>query len=317
MAQIIPSDNYFRPVSRAFFYSEAALSRNSSGTYSVPITLIPGTTARASDVNEIAKDAGDALTDSLSRSGQGGMLAPFRSVDGSASQPGMSFTNDPDTGFRRSADGSVSFVSNGVDVVSFGPGGVLVGGQPLYPAGDIKIWASNTLPSGWLWCDGSAVSRETFPALFTMLGTAFGAGNGTTTFNLPDFRGRVPAGRDNMGVGDAGRLTFFGAVARTLAGVLGSAAHVLSLGQMPSHNHPGSQTDTQGNHSHALNLPASGLLGAGLGFVQGVQQFTRDVYTNVAGAHAHNVTVATAGSNEAHTNAQPTIIVNYIIRSGV
>lgn len=65
------------------------------------------------------------------------------------------------------------------------------------PAGSILPWAGATAPVNWLLCDGSAVSRTTYASLFSVVGTTYGAGNGTSTFNLPDLRGRVPVGRDS------------------------------------------------------------------------------------------------------------------------
>lgn len=64
------------------------------------------------------------------------------------------------------------------------------------PAGSIIQWGSNTAPANWLICDGSAVSRALWPSLFAVIGTTYGAGDGSTTFNLPDLRGRVAVGRD-------------------------------------------------------------------------------------------------------------------------
>lgn len=71
----------------------------------------------------------------------------------------------------------------------------------VYP-GAVGFYAQSSAPSGWLACDGSAVSRTTYAALFAALGTAYGAGNGTTTFNLPDARGRVLRSFDPSGVVD-------------------------------------------------------------------------------------------------------------------
>lgn len=75
------------------------------------------------------------------------------------------------------------------------------------PAGAMFPFAGTAAPTGYLLCDGSAVSRSTYAALFTAIGTVWGAGDGTTTFNLPDMRGRVAAGRDDMGGTNAQRLT--------------------------------------------------------------------------------------------------------------
>ena len=63
-----------------------------------------------------------------------------------------------------------------------------------FSPGGIMLSAAQTPPAGWLRCDGSAVSRTTYSALFSAISTAFGAGDGSTTFNLPDYRGRVPIG---------------------------------------------------------------------------------------------------------------------------
>ena len=80
---------------------------------------------------------------------------------------------------------------------------VLVGS--VIPPGTIEAFGGGTVPDGWLLCDGSTVNRTTYSALFAAVGTAHGSGNGTTTFHLPDLRGRFLRGADNMGTGAAGR----------------------------------------------------------------------------------------------------------------
>lgn len=73
--------------------------------------------------------------------------------------------------------------------------------------GDIKGFGGSTAPAGWLLCDGSAVSRTDFSALFSVIGTDFGVGNGTTTFNIPDGEGRMLVGSGgNFSIGDKGGL---------------------------------------------------------------------------------------------------------------
>ena len=71
-----------------------------------------------------------------------------------------------------------------------------VSGDTL-PVGVIVPYGSNTIPENWLLCDGSAVSRETYQDLFNTIGTTYGAGDGFTTFNLPDLQGRVVVGKDD------------------------------------------------------------------------------------------------------------------------
>ena len=75
------------------------------------------------------------------------------------------------------------------------------------PVGSIALFAMNIVPSDYLLCDGSAISRTTYVELYGTLGLAWGVGDGSTTFNIPDFRGRMPLGLDNMNGSTAGRVT--------------------------------------------------------------------------------------------------------------
>lgn len=89
-------------------------------------------------------------------------------------------------------------------------------------AGIVVPFAGASAPDGFLLCSGSAVSRSTYSRLFSVIGTTFGVGDGSTTFNLPDMRGRAAAGKDNMGGTSAGRLTVqrTGTLASTSNGVI-------------------------------------------------------------------------------------------------
>lgn len=77
----------------------------------------------------------------------------------------------------------------------------------LVAVGSMMLWTTDTPPTGWLLCYGQAVSRTTYSALFTVISTTYGTGDGSTTFNLPDTRGRFPAGQDDMGGSSANRIT--------------------------------------------------------------------------------------------------------------
>lgn len=111
------------------------------------------------------------------------------------------------------------------------------------PVGAVLPYAGAAAPAGWLLCDGGAVSRTTYAALFGVVGTTFGAGDGASTFNLPDLRGRSA-----LGAGAGPGLT-----SRTLAAKGGAETHVLATAEMPAHGH------TQNSHDHNQDSHAHGL----------------------------------------------------------
>lgn len=211
--------------------------------------------------------------------------------------------------------------------------------------GTVLPFAGATAPNGWLLCYGQAVNRSDYPNLFAAIGTTFGAGDGSTTFNLPDLRGRVPAGKDNMGGTPANRLTTAGSGVDgpTLGAAGGSQAHTLTTAQMPAHAH----TATDAGHSHGVTDPthahtvydpghshtydritASQPNGSG---VSNTTSTTNNTTTNTGAATTGigiyaaatgisvnngtaNISVASQGGGGAHNNTQPTIVLNHIIK---
>jgi Microcystin-dependent protein len=188
----------------------------------------------------------------------------------------------------------------------------------LIPTGTILAFGAETLPSEysnyWLLCDGRAVSRTTYSRLFAVIGTSFGSGNGSTTFNLPDLRGRVPAGLDDMGGTAANRLTTAGSgINGRLVGAAGGAqTHTLTEAQMPAHNHTGT-ANSAGEHTHTLPNGRN-ISGSAYRLVDVAEPQSSTTNSGSAGAHTHTLTINNAGGGQAHNNVQPTLIVNYIIK---
>lgn len=108
----------------------------------------------------------------------------------------------------------------------------------VIPPGTIQAFGGGTVPDGWLLCDGATVSRSTYSGLFTAIGTAHGSGNGTTSFHLPDLRGRFLRGADNMGTGAAGRdPDAAGRTAGNAGGNTGNAVGSVQSEAIKAHGH--------------------------------------------------------------------------------
>lgn len=192
--------------------------------------------------------------------------------------------------------------------------------------GIIFDYAGAVAPNGFLLCYGQAVSRVTYVALFNAIGTTFGAGDGTTTFNVPDLRGRAAIGKDNMGGVAASLITT--AVAGfdgTALGAAGGAQSItLTSAQIPSHNHPVFLNDPGHTHTHNAqqqNLNASTGTGGATGLATSVAAVINSSVTGITvrdttgGAGTANQTAINTGGGSAHANVQPAIVLNKIIKT--
>ena len=159
------------------------------------------------------------------------------------------------------------------------------------PIGAIIPFGGSSPPSGWLLCDGSAVSRSTYSRLFGVISTTFGVGNGSTTFNVPDLRGR-----DVIGAGTGSGLT-----ARTLAATGGAETHALTSGENAAHTH------TVGGGGAAGQMPTT--IAAN---TPGALPASGNVIT-VTGT----VNTGSSGSGTAHNNMQPFLVLTPIIYANV
>lgn len=145
------------------------------------------------------------------------------------------------------------------------------------PIGEIKMYAGQTEPEGWLFCKGQALSRSEYSNLFEVIGTAFGTGDGSTTFNLPNLQKRFPVGVGNgYGLGKTG----------------GEETHTLTTEEMPehthnqkAHGHTGSGSASEaGNHTHTASSASAGA-------------HTHALTINAGGSHTHSASTGSGGSH--------------------
>jgi microcystin-dependent protein len=340
-----------------FFYWKKPMARNSSGVYSPPAgtsPLLPSTLADATKLETRLSDIGLEITGSLPRNGTAAMTAPLILPVGSLGAPGLGFAGDTDTGFAV-ISGRLCLIKDGVIAASMDADDLLVPlaaafsgavtfngsatfngaltssattGAGLVPPGSMMHFGGASAPSGWLFTHGQAVSRTTYAALFSAIGTTFGAGDGSTTFNLPDGRGRVLAGLDNMGGTSANRLTGLvgGVNGDVLGAVGGSEAHVLTAAQLAAHTHGNIPTTANvsrdgwgvtGSAPSGSVAISSGRIvtGSGLGenaeTLESIRASGNDQSVTLTGS----VSTGSSGSGEAHNNVQPTLILPIIIKT--
>lgn len=206
--------------------------------------------------------------------------------------------------------------------------------RPPFDVGDVKEWATDTLPAGgWAWVNAQTLSRTTYSGLFAVWGTTYGSGDGSTTFGVRDDRGRVKAGNDAMGgAAAANRLTSGGSgVAGGTTGAAGGNETVtLALSQIPAHNHgvndPGhghGVSDPGHFHSTSIDETSGGStilehrVPSGGNATYGTETYTTDTKgtgISIQGAGT-GISTQNNGGSGAHQNTQPTIICNYIVKT--
>lgn len=234
------------------------MPRNATGAYSLPeAPFVAGTVISSAAVNDNFSDIATALTGSLARGGQGGMTGQLKLLDGSVGAPALAFNNDLASGFYRPADHSVAIVVDSIVSAIFTPTGITGVTSSVFQPGMVIDYCVDTVPSAfWLFCYGQAVSRTTYAALFAKIGTKFGSGDGTTTFNMPDLRGRTVFGNDNMGGAAAGRLTttFFGSDPTVTGNVGGVQSKTILTANLPAYTPAGLVTTTVTPSQQVLNM---------------------------------------------------------------
>lgn len=279
------------------------MPRDSQGnTNPLPGTIVQtGDTILPSQHNPAIVDIYAMITQSLSRDGQGGMRE-----------------NLAMNGFQITGLGTATMPDSAVPLSQF---------QSGTPVGSVVDFAGITAPNTWMLCFGQAVEVSAYPefAAACYVGNAL---NSTAAFGyrttsnidpsnnrstsgqyivLPDIRGRVSAGRDNMGGADVQRLQIMGDARNLIGGSGGSDSHTLNINQIPSHNH--SVNDPGHNHFNgASSVTSPGVTYVGTG---GNPFFNGNALT---GRSTADISINNNGGGQAHNNVQPTIIMNKIIK---
>ena len=186
-------------------------------------------------------------------------------------------------------DGQIIYTKDGKTYLDYGTDRIeLVSGGDTIPIGSVMPFAevdsTSALMSDWLLCDGSAVSRTLYSELFSLIGTTYGAGDGSTTFNLPDVKGRVIVGQDEADDDF-----------KTLGAKIGEKEVTLTIAQMPRHNH--------GFTSGAGNVVANQL------------STSSPVYFNQNDNGLGTTQIDYTGGGQAHNNIQPSLVLKYYIKT--
>jgi microcystin-dependent protein len=195
-------------------------------------------------------------------------------------------------------------------------------GTFLVPTGSLIMWPSVAIPTDWKLCNGDAISRTTFATLYSLIGTTFGVGDGTTTFNLPNYKNRMPYGADTVAVGATGGSANAIVVSHTHTGTTGSTSNdhihtATSTVTDPTHNHSYLQSGTTGPGGD-LNIffTSNGAFSTPLNTTSVATGVT--VATTISGqsvTHTHDFTTNSAGSSGTNANLPPYLGINFIIKT--
>lgn len=186
-------------------------------------------------------------------------------------------------------------------------------GFDFVPIGAVTVWTTDTAPAGWAFCRGQQISRIDYKALFDVIGTTYGAGNGTTTFNVPDLQQRFALGKAAAGTGSA------------LAGTGGAIDHSHSGGSISG------STASEATHTHSVDPPDTEVSGLGITIDRNLDGLTTSThrtsdpselphvdipsFTSGAGsAHAHDAGSLTVDATG--TSNPPYLVLNYVILTG-
>lgn len=253
----------------------------------------------------------DTLTHCTSNDSAAGVFQKAPVIIGQLTSPPYTNTNcnSAKEGMLR-YDSGTFYVCDGSSWTSIfsGSGGAMVGA--------IKMWAMNTAPTGYLECNGAAISRTTYSSLFAIIGTTYGVGDGSTTFNLPNYNGEFLRGLDNGSGNDLEAASRTDRGDGTTGDVVGSKQLSANISHLHTVNPPSTTTNSAGGHSHSYTrMDRSGAFSA-----TGSGSASRDDYTtgysSYAGAHNHTLNIAAFNSvSSGASDGRPrNVSIMYIIK---
>jgi microcystin-dependent protein len=254
-----------------------------------------------------------------------GSLTATRNVIAPASASKIYIVKNSTTGGQsiqiKYASGTAVIIPNGQTLPIYGDGtNFYEAVTNTVPAGSIQMWATSSAPSGYVLCNGTAISRTLYSTLFAVIGTTFGVGDGSTTFNVPNYTNRMPYGAAVGSTGGSTTIatnnlpshthTFSGSVTTTGSGTTsGAQANIVD----PGHLHP--------TGSSGANSPNGADLSAvGYGLLNGTGTAVTNIYD---AGHAHAFSVTSSGSFSGTTGGTgsgtaflpPYLGINFIIKT--
>ena len=214
----------------------------------------------------------------------------------SSGDPGRWLRELQNANWSESDNTKLAYINNKPTLATVATSGLysdLSGTPTVSPIGSIIMYGGSSAPTGYLLCDGTAVSRSTYSALFAITSTAFGTGDGSTTFNLPDLRQRFPLGKAASGTGS------------TLGGTGGTIDHLHTIDPAST----ATSSDGSHNHTGVTGTPSTTVAATNLTGSAASTTHTHTISSD--GAHTHTVDIPQFNSGTANPPYQ---VVNYIIK---